>query len=261
MEIGFIKADSANLPKMFFMITNFFASNSDFCSAEFRNVKTLLLSRQSYGDYAVGYVQLKRDATLCTVKCKICPEHKIRCPSYSVSLVVEVKEGIVISVQCHNCPASQGGCKHAVAFLMWAHRRSEEPPCTSIECYWKKSKFAKCTTVKEMKGNSSSTCKEFGDVVLNDFLVESKRSNLCTTQILKYQADYKVPDILFSMHYLSIKHKKGSDCETFLAEINDVFSQEIINFVESLTQAQHKIQAWHELRYARITASKAFNVS
>ncbi|XP_037294959.1 uncharacterized protein LOC119189459 [Manduca sexta] len=223
MEIGFIKADSANLPKIdSFMIANFFASNPDFCSAEFRNVKTSLSSRQSYGDDAIGYVQLKRDATLCTVKCKICPEHKVRCPSYSVSLVVEEKEGIVISVQCHNCPASQGGCKHAVAFLMWAHRRSEEPPCTSIKCYWKKSKLAKVgstlkyTTIKEMKGNSSSTCKEFGDVVLEDFLVESKRRNLCTAQILKHQADYKVPDILqFSMHYLSIKHKKGSNCETF----------------------------------------------
>lgn len=41
MDQGFIKADSANLPKIdSFMIGNFFASNPDFCSAEFRNVKT-----------------------------------------------------------------------------------------------------------------------------------------------------------------------------------------------------------------------------
>ncbi|GBP04348.1 hypothetical protein EVAR_6548_1 [Eumeta japonica] len=41
VEKDFIKADSANLPKVdSFMIANFFASNPDFCSAEFRNAKT-----------------------------------------------------------------------------------------------------------------------------------------------------------------------------------------------------------------------------
>ncbi|GBP59101.1 hypothetical protein EVAR_48077_1 [Eumeta japonica] len=70
VEKDFIKADSANLPKVdSFMIANFFASNPDFCSAEFRNVKTSVSSRQSYGDDDIGYVQLKRDHTLCTVKC------------------------------------------------------------------------------------------------------------------------------------------------------------------------------------------------
>ncbi|GBP76944.1 hypothetical protein EVAR_45024_1 [Eumeta japonica] len=41
VEKRLYKADSANLPKVdSFMIANFFASNPDFCSAEFRNVKT-----------------------------------------------------------------------------------------------------------------------------------------------------------------------------------------------------------------------------
>ncbi|GBP72846.1 Phospholipid-transporting ATPase IB [Eumeta japonica] len=45
VEKDFIKADSANLPKVdSFMIANFFASNPDFCSAEFRNVKTSVVS-------------------------------------------------------------------------------------------------------------------------------------------------------------------------------------------------------------------------
>ena len=30
-----------------------------------------------------------------------------------------------------------GHCKHAVAFLFWLHRRSEEPSVTSQTCYWK----------------------------------------------------------------------------------------------------------------------------
>ncbi|GBP54108.1 hypothetical protein EVAR_81276_1 [Eumeta japonica] len=95
-EKDFIKTDSANLPKVdSFMIANFFASNPDFCSAEFRNVKTSVSSRQPYGDDAIGYVQLKRDHTLCTVKCTMCPEHKVRQTSYSVSMVIDEKEGVV----------------------------------------------------------------------------------------------------------------------------------------------------------------------
>ena len=40
---GFIKADSANLPRIdLLMIGEFLASNKDFCSAEFRKVKTFL---------------------------------------------------------------------------------------------------------------------------------------------------------------------------------------------------------------------------
>lgn len=41
MEPGFIKANSANLPRIdIIMLGKFLASNKDFCSAEFRNVKT-----------------------------------------------------------------------------------------------------------------------------------------------------------------------------------------------------------------------------
>ncbi|GBP81669.1 hypothetical protein EVAR_63156_1 [Eumeta japonica] len=55
---------------------------------------------------------------------------------------VSAPEEAVKSIECHDCVASQGGCKHAIAFLMWIHRRSEEPSCTSVECYWMKSKLS-----------------------------------------------------------------------------------------------------------------------
>lgn len=35
-----------------------------------------------------------------------------------------------------------GGCKHALAVLMWIHRRSEDPAPTEIACYWKKSRLS-----------------------------------------------------------------------------------------------------------------------
>ncbi|KAL0828981.1 hypothetical protein ABMA28_003867 [Loxostege sticticalis] len=41
MDSGFSKANSNNLPRIdVVMLGKFFASNSDFCSSEFRNVKT-----------------------------------------------------------------------------------------------------------------------------------------------------------------------------------------------------------------------------
>ncbi|GBP77503.1 hypothetical protein EVAR_98956_1 [Eumeta japonica] len=69
-------------------------------------------------DDAVSYVQLKREGNLCTIKAKICPEHKVHAKLYGVSLVVDEQEETVKSVECHDCVASQGGCKHAMAFLI-----------------------------------------------------------------------------------------------------------------------------------------------
>ncbi|GBP91591.1 hypothetical protein EVAR_54560_1 [Eumeta japonica] len=139
METGFIKGSGCNLPKIdSLMVASFFARNNDFCAAELRNVKMSLSSRESYGDDAVGYVQLKRESNICTVKCRVCPEHKVRSKPYTVTIIVDEKNSVIISSQCHDCAASAGGCKHAVAFLMWLHRRSEEPSCTQVQCYWKK---------------------------------------------------------------------------------------------------------------------------
>ncbi|KAF5271372.1 hypothetical protein FQA39_LY08170 [Lamprigera yunnana] len=142
------------------MLGEFLASNKDFCSSEFRNVKTSLSSRPSYGDDAINYVQMKREGKICTVKCKICPEHKVHAKLYEVTLTVDEDEEKVTSVQCHDCVAAQGGCKHAIELLMWIHRRSEEPSCTEVQCYWLKSKLSrvgttlKFITVKDLSNGS-----------------------------------------------------------------------------------------------------------
>ncbi|GBP79461.1 hypothetical protein EVAR_48925_1 [Eumeta japonica] len=51
-----------------------------------------LSSRPSYGDDAISYVQLKREGNICTVKCKICPEHKVHAKLYAVTLIVDEDE-------------------------------------------------------------------------------------------------------------------------------------------------------------------------
>ncbi|GBP17856.1 hypothetical protein EVAR_7849_1 [Eumeta japonica] len=64
-------------------------------------------SRPSYGDDAISYVQLKREGNICTVKCKICPEHKVHAKLYAVTLIVDEEEEKVTSIQCHDCVAAR----------------------------------------------------------------------------------------------------------------------------------------------------------
>ncbi|XP_045458850.1 uncharacterized protein LOC123669284 [Melitaea cinxia] len=264
MEPGFMKGNSNNLPRVdVVMLGKFFASNSDFCSSEFRNVKTSMSSRDSYGDDAVSFVQVKREGKLCTVKCKICPEHKVHAKLYKCTLILDEEEENIISMRCEDCVASQGGCKHAIAFLMWVHRRSEEPSCTSVECYWKKSKLSrvgsslKYITAKEL--TKSNPVLPGNSSVLKKFLQEAKKRKVVDCELLKYQPTYCLTEIeAVSMHKLvcNLKEKHGED---FLGKIQ--IAESVIQKVEELTREQSNSALWFELRYGRITASRAFEVS
>ncbi|XP_046972719.1 uncharacterized protein LOC124539378 [Vanessa cardui] len=264
MEAGFIKANSSNLPKIdVVMLGAFFATNNNFCSAEFRNIKTSISSRASYGDDAISYVQLKRDGKLCFLKCKICPEHKVRSKLYAVTLVIDEEDDIICSVECHDCVASQGGCKHAIAFIMWIHRRSEEPSCTSMECYWKKSKLSqvgtslKYITAKEMSKRSPSLPSN--PSILTKYLAEAKKRKIEDCELLNYQHDTNLSDIATtSMHQLVVKFKEKC-CDIFIGNVN--ITDATITKVETQTRNQFKSRLWNELRYGRITASRAFDVS
>ncbi|TGZ52774.1 Uncharacterized protein DBV15_11266 [Temnothorax longispinosus] len=107
-------------------------------------------SRQNYGDSAIGYVCVKGENYICTVKAKVCPEHQVRNKAYSVIVTVnEENELIIINVKCQDCAASSGGCNHAIAFVMWIHRRSEDPSPTDVQCYWKKPVLANIGTPRQ----------------------------------------------------------------------------------------------------------------
>ncbi|GBP61689.1 hypothetical protein EVAR_43627_1 [Eumeta japonica] len=156
-------------------------------------------SRASYGDDAVSYVQLKRDGKLCIVKCKICPEHKVHSKVYRCTLVVDEEDESILSVQCEDCVASQGGCKHAIAFLI--------------------KRFIK-----------GSPLLQPSSLVLLKFLEEGKKRKIEDCELLKYQPTYSI-------------------------------SAPLITKVEEETIEQTNSCLWHELRYGRITASRAFEVS
>ncbi|GBP91015.1 hypothetical protein EVAR_60490_1 [Eumeta japonica] len=121
MEQGFSKANSTNLPRIhLLMLGEFWHQTKTFVQQNLEMSK-LPCPRPSYGDDA---------------------------------------EEAVKSIECHDCVASQGGCKHAIAFLMWIHRRSEEPSCTSVECYWMKSKLSRAgSTLKYLTAREMSNAK------------------------------------------------------------------------------------------------------
>lgn len=99
-------------------------------------------SRESYGDNAIGYVIIKRIDDLCTVRARVTPEHRVRNKNYNAQIVIDEKNSEVKDISCEDCNAAEGGCKHAMALLMWVHRRSETPSPTEVECYWKKPKLS-----------------------------------------------------------------------------------------------------------------------
>ncbi|XP_018576962.1 uncharacterized protein LOC108915421 [Anoplophora glabripennis] len=136
MEPNFAQANSENLPEVnYIMIQEFFAKNMDYFSVEFRSAKNIRASRACYGDEAIGYVQVKHDTNICTVKGRVVPEHRVHQQAYSVTARFDEENDVIISCQCENCAASQGGCKHAIAFLYWIFRRNNEKSPTSVEIF------------------------------------------------------------------------------------------------------------------------------
>lgn len=65
-------------------------------------------SRENYGDSAIGYVSVKREGSICIMKGRICPEHRVRQKDYTVILIVDEGEEKVQRIECLDCAASEG---------------------------------------------------------------------------------------------------------------------------------------------------------
>ncbi|CAK1585692.1 unnamed protein product [Parnassius mnemosyne] len=270
MESNFVRADNSNLPKIDgFMVADFFKNNADYYAAEHKNVKTAVSARESYGDDAIGYVQLQREHGVCTVKCKMCPEHKVRTKPYNVTMIINENDSEIMSCQCHDCAASAGGCKHAVAFLMWVLRRSDEPACTSIECYWKKPTLSKVGTTLKYITVQQMSKKEVphrpsSSALYTEFISEAKKRKIDNCELLKYQHDFKHSNVMqYSLHCLVMDQSPEikADVDKFIDVMKATFTEAVISTIEEATRRQNKSSLWYEMRYGRITASRAHEVS
>ncbi|GBP98492.1 hypothetical protein EVAR_66490_1 [Eumeta japonica] len=193
----------------------------------------------------------------------MCPEHKVHAKLYGCTLIIDEEDDVIVSVVCEDCVASRGGCKHAIAFLFWVHRRSEEPSCTSTECYWKKSKLSrvgstlKSITTKQL--SKSSPLLPANNIVLTKFIEEGRKRKVHDCELLRYQPNYSPSETeALSMHQLMLKYKEKC-VDTFLSNV--IITTALIEKVKEETIEQSKSNLWFELRYGRITASKAYEVS
>ncbi|XP_013184777.2 uncharacterized protein LOC106130474 [Amyelois transitella] len=202
------------------------------------------------------------------MKCKICPEHKVKATSYNVTMVINENKSEIVSCQCLDCAASAGGCKHAVAFLMWAHRRSEEPSTTEVECYWKKSNLSrvgssmKFITLQNMCKKQTANY-DVNEELFKEFVQEAKKRKITTCELVKYQKEFVHSDIRrFSLHHFVIQSSAAikNDVNMLIASLTQELNANVLKKIEEQTKSQFKSPLWYEMRYARITASKAFEV-
>ena len=69
---GFVKGNSDNLPEVnIISLGVFIAKDNNFISPEISNIKAIRNGRESYGESAVGYVQVKRVKHIHTVVCDV----------------------------------------------------------------------------------------------------------------------------------------------------------------------------------------------
>lgn len=88
--------------------------------------------------------------------------------------------------------------------------------------------------------------------------LEGKNTKIEDCEFLKYQPTHSASEIqAFSMHQLMWKFKEKF-LDNFLKNVK--ISASLITKVQEETREQSNSSLWHELRYGRITASRAFEV-
>ncbi|KAJ3648793.1 hypothetical protein Zmor_020569 [Zophobas morio] len=271
MESEYEQATSTNLPVVDdVMIDLYYRRNVNFLIPGVENVKTERGARATYGDDAVGYVQLRRHDEICTVKALIAPEHKVRLKGYEVSVRINESEQCIIDSKCYDCAASEGGCKHGVALLFWLYRRTLEPSVTSVECYWRKSTLSKVgSTIKGQRMRELFNFRQvpslptkgtaFLDKVISTALKSDSHSILATM----YKSEVNILEKA-SLYHLCLSYKKTTDApnaEDFISFCQNNLNSEICKSIDTLTILQSQSKAWFDVRYARITASKLHEVA
>lgn len=265
---GFLVADSRNLPKVdYLMLLQFMHENECYNSAETRSAKALLASREAYVDTAVGYVEVKREGNSCTVKCRVTPEHKVKSKLYQVTAVIDESVEKIITVECNDCAASAGGCKHAICFAIWLIKRSDEPATTSTVCYWSKPKLA--GAVGEQKfvlAKNIGKMKRAPDdldmsVSITMFSEECKRRKVTTGMILDYCGNQQPQLNDFSVFNLVLQfvHQVDDHCyDSFKLFSSSTITEDVVVSIAEATKAQADSKLWHSMRQGRVTGSRIY---
>lgn len=227
---------------------------------------------EDYGDDAVGYVQLKRTSEICKVAARITPEHKTTSKPYRVVAIINEEKEEVIEAGCLDCAAAAGTCKHAAAFLGWLERRSTSKAVTSTTSYWKKARLSN-VTVETKKSDVNSLKKtprrsvkrkiDSGDQFLRDVLAQAPPGQ--TGLIFSHFGNQMHPaekigiDNLLASFVKS--HNRVPTSNEFLDYCKTEMTSQLCAMVRNETVKQSKSPLWHAVRFARVTASKAYGAA
>lgn len=174
---------------------------------------------------------------------------------------------------CEDCSASEGGCKHTIAFLLWIHRVTENPSPTEVECYWKKPALSAVgSSVKYVK--SSDLYKKEKSVVempnnVNFFknVISIAKDKQLDSQISRYSFDICTRNLYnLSIHQLLLNFFEEQKPDSYTADIflqyaKSKLTNELCVNAELQTRLQSESLLWHELRFGRITASKIYEAA
>lgn len=262
-KLGFIKADSSNLPKLDVLaVYDFITSDIRLTLSESRQCKTSQSTSEKYGENAIGYVEVAREGNVCTVNGRVTPEHKVTSSPYHVTVKINEISGNINFAECLDCAASLGCCKHAIAFLFWIHRRSEQKSPTEVECYWKKSTLSRVgTTIKCVKATDfaeQSRRRESSNIDTSGFLKEVIRlgsANGSKGELFKHFTTQN--HLQLDMYSLLNTYEDLCKCcvDDFLLFCKSQMTQGGCDDVLKNTMQQCQSPLWHKFRFARITAS------
>lgn len=140
---------------------------------------------------------------------------------------------------------------------------------TTVTCYWKRSKLASIgTSLKFIKTkaigkavNQSLPVRQRPSL-LDTIKVHCKKTNAYSTQLTRYFKEPSPADKL-SIHFLinAIPTVQPYSAKEFIKYCENNMPSNICEEAQEATKDQSVCPLWHELRYARITASKAYDAA
>ncbi|KYN27901.1 hypothetical protein ALC57_02695 [Trachymyrmex cornetzi] len=155
-----------------------------------------------------------------------------------------------------------GGCKYAIAFLMWVHRRSEEPQSTATVCYWKKPRLAQIgANVKSMRAKDLLSSKPVPVLPNNDGFLQ-----IPLYEMEKIKFDCQLPRYFMrsisacSLMLRFCNTNTCKDADNFLSFASIEMATRSLEDVAKNTTDQNQFTMWKELRYGRITASRIYEI-
>ena len=204
------------------------------------------------------------------MKGKATPEHKVNQTPYEVYAMVDTCDKSIMDAGCLGCKAQKGGCKHAIAFVFWLLRRSEEKSVTDVKCYWRKAKLANMKNLSPFKVSRGEEAagprideaafrqEAFAMLKAKGFPGKALAVKLAGIQD---RSDQKLYVDMLVQRYLTEAGAENATMEGFVSYCKTSISEDDCTRVEILTKDQKDSPLWHHVRFGRVTASRLFDVA